>query len=216
VQALEAHSLKRACKNFHTTHWCRKSRFAPNTPDPLCAKDTRHLTRFVRNGSIQRSPHPWHRLSLKFGIFIWGRNSNTCQKNRAITDLLNKTKIRQVYYCSGPYICSAGQQFIFWNNNEPEHNLLSVVRLLGQYSKCRNRLIALRCYTHFIWALSVMLQPSFTCNSYYCTKAKPAENLPSSNPVKQIQKNHIQSKPIIQSADSEIMSRKTWPGAVWC
>jgi len=83
----------------------RKSRFVPNTPDPLCAKDTRHLTRFVRNGSIQRSPHPWHMLSLKFGIFIWGRNSNTCQKNKAITDLLNKTKIRQVYYCSGPYTC---------------------------------------------------------------------------------------------------------------
>jgi len=83
----------------------RKSRFAPNTPDPLCAKDTRHLTHVVRNGSIRRSPHPWHRLSLKFGIFIWGRNSSTCQKNRAITDLLNKTKIRQVHYCSGPYIC---------------------------------------------------------------------------------------------------------------
>jgi len=33
-----------------------------------------------------------------------------------------------------------------------------------------------------------MLQASFAYNSYYCTKAKPAENLPSSNPVKQIQK----------------------------
>jgi len=33
----------------------RKSLFAPNTPDPLCAKDTRHLIRFARNGSIQRS-----------------------------------------------------------------------------------------------------------------------------------------------------------------
>ena len=83
----------------------RKSRFAPNTPDPLCAKDTRHLTRFVRNGSIQRSPHPWHSLSLKLGIFICDRNSNTCQKNRARTDLLNKTKIWQVYYCSSIYIC---------------------------------------------------------------------------------------------------------------
>ena len=83
----------------------RKSRFAPNTPDPLCAKDRRHLTRFVRNGSIQRSPHPWHRLSLKFGIFICDINSNTCQKNRARTDLLIKTKIRQVYYCSSLYIC---------------------------------------------------------------------------------------------------------------
>jgi len=45
----------------------RKSCFAPNTPDPLCAKDTRHMTRFVRNGSIQRSPHHWHRLSLSLG-----------------------------------------------------------------------------------------------------------------------------------------------------
>jgi len=33
----------------------RKSRFALNTPDPLCAKATRHLIRFARNGSIQRS-----------------------------------------------------------------------------------------------------------------------------------------------------------------
>ena len=83
----------------------RKSRFAPNTPDPLCAKDTRHLSRSVRNGSIQRSPHPWHRLSLKFAIFICDKNSNTCQKNRARTDLQKKTKIRQVYYCSSLYIC---------------------------------------------------------------------------------------------------------------
>jgi len=61
-----------------------------------------------------------------------------------------------------------------------------------------------------------MLQASFTCNNYCYKKAKPAENLPSSNPVKRIQKNHIQSKPIIQSADSEIMSRKTWPRVIWC
>jgi len=31
----------------------RKSRFAPNTPDPLYANDTRHLMCFARNGSIQ-------------------------------------------------------------------------------------------------------------------------------------------------------------------
>jgi len=30
----------------------RQSRFAPNTPEPLCAKGTRHLIRFARNGSI--------------------------------------------------------------------------------------------------------------------------------------------------------------------
>jgi len=36
-----------------------------------------HLIRFARNGSIQGSPHPWHRLSFKFGIFICDRNSST-------------------------------------------------------------------------------------------------------------------------------------------
>jgi len=61
-----------------------------------------------------------------------------------------------------------------------------------------------------------VLQASFAYNNYYCTKAKPAKNLPSSIPVKRIQKNHIQSKPIIQSVDSEIMSRKTWPRVIWC
>ena len=49
-------------------------------------------------------PSPWHRLSLKFGIFICDRNSNTCQKNSARRNLLNKTKIRQDYYCSSLYI----------------------------------------------------------------------------------------------------------------
>jgi len=80
VQALKAHSLERASKNFHTTHEkvARKSCFAPNTPDPLCAKGTRHLIRFARNGSIQRSPYHWQTLSLKFGISICDRNSNTC------------------------------------------------------------------------------------------------------------------------------------------
>jgi len=68
-------------------------------------KDTKHLIRFARNDSIQRSPHPWHRLSLKFGIFICDRNWNTCQKNRARTDLLNKTKIWQVCCCSSLHIC---------------------------------------------------------------------------------------------------------------
>jgi len=33
----------------------RKSSFAPNTPDPLCAEGTGHLIRFARNDSIQRS-----------------------------------------------------------------------------------------------------------------------------------------------------------------
>jgi len=56
----------------------RKRRFVPNTPNPLCAKGTGRLIRFARNGSIQRSPLPWHRLSFKFGIFICDRNSRTC------------------------------------------------------------------------------------------------------------------------------------------
>jgi len=50
-------------------------------------------------------PHPWHRLSLKFGIFICDRNSNTCQKNIARTNLQSKTKIKHDYYCSSLYIC---------------------------------------------------------------------------------------------------------------
>jgi len=36
-----------------------------------------------------------------------------------------------------------------------------------------------------------MLQTSFACNNYCCTETKPAENLPSSNSVKRIQKNHV-------------------------
>jgi len=45
----------------------RKSRFAPNTPDPLCAKGTRHLIRFARNGSIQRSLTLDHRRTRRGG-----------------------------------------------------------------------------------------------------------------------------------------------------
>jgi len=57
-------------KTFTQLIDARKSRFVPNTPDPLCAKCIRHLIRFARNGSIQRSP--------QFGIFICDRNSSTC------------------------------------------------------------------------------------------------------------------------------------------
>jgi len=64
-------------KTFAQLTDARKSRFTPNTPDPLRAKGTRHLIRSPRNGSIQRSARPWHRLSVKFGIFICDRNSNT-------------------------------------------------------------------------------------------------------------------------------------------
>ena len=39
------------------------------------------------------------------GIFVCDRNSKICQKNRARTNLLNKTKTWQVYYCSSLYIC---------------------------------------------------------------------------------------------------------------
>ena len=72
-------------------------------------------------------------------------------------------------WCYIPHNSPAGQQFVFWNNNEPEHTLLSVVRLLVQYSKCPNRLMALRCYAHFIWALSVMIALKI---SVFCAKAE--------------------------------------------
>jgi len=56
VQALKAHiALNLLLKTFTQLVDVRKCRFAPNTPDPLCAKDTRPLIRFVRNGSNQRS-----------------------------------------------------------------------------------------------------------------------------------------------------------------
>jgi len=51
-----------------------------------------------------------------------------------------------------------------------------------------------------------MLQASFAYDNYYCPNAKPAENLPSSNPVKQIQKKLYRIKTHHQSAESEIMS----------
>jgi len=81
-------TLNLLLKTFTQLVDSRKKRFAPNARDSLCAKDTRHLSHFVRNGSIQRSAHPWNRLYLKFGIFNCDRNSNTCWKNRARTTLL--------------------------------------------------------------------------------------------------------------------------------
>jgi len=49
-----------------------------------------------------------------------------------------------------------------------------------------------------------LLQVSFACNNYCCTKAKPAESLTSLKQPKRIEKNHNQSKLIIQSADTEL------------
>jgi len=71
-------ALKVLLKTFTQFMDARKTRFAPNTPDPLFAKGARHLIRFARNDSIQTSPHSWHRLSFKFGVFICDRNSSTC------------------------------------------------------------------------------------------------------------------------------------------
>jgi len=71
-------ALNLLLKTFTQLVGARKCRDAPNTPDPLCAKDTRYLIRFARNGSNRRSPHPWHKISLKFGIFICDRNSKIC------------------------------------------------------------------------------------------------------------------------------------------
>jgi len=45
-------------KTFTQLVDARKRRFAPYTPDPLCAKDTRYLIRFARHDRVQRSPHP--------------------------------------------------------------------------------------------------------------------------------------------------------------
>jgi len=39
-------------KTFTKLVDARKSLFAPSTPDSLCAKDTRRLIRFARNGNI--------------------------------------------------------------------------------------------------------------------------------------------------------------------
>ena len=80
----------------------------------------------------------------------------------------SKTITEARVWCYIPHNALAGQQFVFWNNIEPDHTLLSVVRLLVQYSKCRNRLVALRCYAHFIWALSVMIALKI---SVFCAKA---------------------------------------------
>jgi len=44
VQALKAHSLNLLLKTSTQLVDARKSRFASNTSDPLCAKDTKHLT----------------------------------------------------------------------------------------------------------------------------------------------------------------------------
>jgi len=81
----------------------------------------------------------------------------------------SKTITEARVWCYIPHNAPAGQQFVFWNNNEPEHTLLSVVRLLVQYSKCPNRLMALRCYAHFIWALSAMIELKI---SVFCAKAE--------------------------------------------
>jgi len=49
-----------------------------------------------------------------------------------------------------------------------------------------------------------LLLASFTCNNYCCTEAKPAESRTSLKQSKWIQKNHKQSKLIIQSADTKL------------
>ena len=54
----ETHSLHVLLNAFTQLTDARKSRFASNTPDPLCAKGTGHLIRFARNDSIKKSPYP--------------------------------------------------------------------------------------------------------------------------------------------------------------
>jgi len=55
MQALKAHTSNLLLKTFTQLLDVKTCRFAPNTPDPLCVKDTIHLIRFARNGSNQRS-----------------------------------------------------------------------------------------------------------------------------------------------------------------
>jgi len=50
--------LKLASKNFTQLVWMPEKAVLPHT----------HMIRFAWNVRIQRSPHPWRRLSLKFGI----------------------------------------------------------------------------------------------------------------------------------------------------
>jgi len=77
-----------------------KSRFSLNTPDPLCAKDTRHLMRFARNGSIQRSAQRWHRLSLKFRLSLtlgigYPHLRNRFGPSNALKTLIRHTEFRK-------------------------------------------------------------------------------------------------------------------------
>jgi len=81
----------------------------------------------------------------------------------------SKTITEARVWCYIAHNALAGQQFVFWNNNEPEHMLLSVVRRLVQYSKRRNHFIALPCFAHFIWALNVMIALKI---SVFCAKAE--------------------------------------------
>jgi len=55
-------------KTFTQLVWMPEKAVLPQT----------HLIRFARNVKIQRSLHPWRRFSLKFGILICDRKSNTC------------------------------------------------------------------------------------------------------------------------------------------
>ena len=96
MQALKAHSLKLASKNVHTTRGCQKMPFAPNTPDPLYVKDTRHLIRFARNGSIQRSP--------------------TLDKGRAVSAALHTPQL-------GGHAITGGQKFQSRHHLAPQRKL---------------------------------------------------------------------------------------------
>ena len=105
MQVLEAQSLKRVSKTFHTIHGCQKKTFCPKHTWSVMRQRHKTPESFCQKWEHSKIPSPLTEAIPKFGIFICDRNSKICQKNRARTNLLNKTKIRQVYYCSSLYIC---------------------------------------------------------------------------------------------------------------
>jgi len=62
-----------------------------------------------------------------------------------------------------------------------------------------------QCYRQILPIITVTVQ-----------KSSPLKTSQAGIQSNRFKKNYIQSKPIIPSADSEIMSWQTWPGAVWC
>ena len=82
----------------------RKSRFAPNTPDPVCVKGTRHLIRFARNAFKDLLTPDIGYLSSLGSSFVIEIQAHARQIGLERI-CWNKTKIKQICYCSCLYIC---------------------------------------------------------------------------------------------------------------